>query len=75
MFIILIAVVIGVVWLWLAIAYGRIVVKFLWWFFRELAATPTAVSRDIRRLRGLPPKQSRKARRVAEMWRRNGSLP
>lgn len=66
MLIIVIFIVVAVVWLWLAIAYGRAVGKFLWWFGKELVATPAAVSRDIRRLRGLPPKSNRTARHVGK---------
>lgn len=71
MFIILIAVVLGIIWLWAALLYGKVAFKVLRWFVRELIATPAAVARDIRRLRGLPPRQSRKAQRIAKMWQEN----
>lgn len=51
MLIIFIVVALLVVWLWFARLYVRIVGKFLWWFIKELIATPAAVSKDIRRLR------------------------
>lgn len=60
MFIILIVVVLGIIWLWAALLYGKVAFKFLRWFIGELIATPAAVRRDIRRLRGLP-KQDRSA--------------
>lgn len=57
MFIILIAVVLGIIWLWAALLYGKVVFKFLRWFIRELIATPAAIRADIQRIR------SRRARR------------
>jgi hypothetical protein len=50
-FIILIAVVLGTIWLWATLLYGKVAFKVLRWFVRELIATPAAVSKDIRRWR------------------------
>lgn len=64
MFMILIAVVLGIIWLWAALLYGKAVFKFLRWFIRELIATPVTIRRDARR------KRERRAAKQNAQWRR-----
>lgn len=63
MFIILIAVILGIIWLWAALLYGQAVFKFLRWFIRELIATPATIRRDARR------KHERCAAKQNAQWR------
>ena len=79
---IIIIVVLAVVWLWFARLYVRLAFKFLWWFLRELIATPAAIREDIRRIRarrarreGLEPAASVATERAAPLCQPKAITP